>query len=220
MRDVECQYCELQIKAHEKLEHEDRCGSRTDVCEKCQQYVMLKMMKEHEEYYCGKPTNLRDPPAEREEGGAYGGADVEAVGLDQSWMDAINACREEGQSVDSIVAQNLAQENHMYKPVVNDTSSECVYVRQCVCMCVCACVCVCVCVCVCACVCMCVCVCVRVCVCVCMCVCLSVCVCVHVCVCMCVCMRVCVCVCVYVCARVCVCVCQLCILDHGLFIHC
>ena len=145
MRDVECQYCELQIKAHDKLQHEDRCGSRTDVCEKCQQYVMLKMMKEHEEHYCGKPTNLRDSSAEREGGGVYGGADGEPVGLDQSWMDAINACREEGQSVDSIVAQNLAQENHPYKPVVNDTPSEYyVYVCQCVCVCVCACVCVCV----------------------------------------------------------------------------
>jgi len=105
---------------------------------------MLKMMKEHEEHLCGKPTNTTAPPklpqdewsfegpnlAEREGAGTYmGGASaymggaMESAGLDQSWMDALNACREEGQSVDSIIAQNLAQENHIPRPVEKNIPS-------------------------------------------------------------------------------------------------
>ena len=154
MRMVECEYCELQVKAHEKYQHEDQCGSRTDICEKCQQYVMLKKMKEHKEHLCGKPVNTAPPlqlppdewefegfhPAEGGGAGAHVGGAVEPAELDQSWVDALNACREEGQSVDSIVAQNLAHENRVFRPVKNDTPSKCVYV--CVCLCVYACVCI------------------------------------------------------------------------------
>ena len=185
MRDVECEYCELQVKAKDQYEHEDQCGSRTDVCEKCQQYVMLKMMKHHKEYSCGKPAVNRTPRLSPdnsvERGGASvygggagvnGGGGAEAAGLDQSWVDAINACNEDGQTVDVIVAQNLAHENHVLNPAVNNTASECVYVcvlrvflymYMCECVCVCVCACVYVCVCVCACVCVC---CARVCTCV------------------------------------------------------
>ena len=149
MRDVECEYCELQVKAKDKYEHENQCGSRTDVCEKCQQYVMLKMMKHHKEYSCGKATTNHTPrlspvnSLERREAGVYGGGAAEPAGLDQSWVDAINACKEDGQTVDAIVAQNLAHENHVYNPAVNDTAGECVYVCVRVCVGVCACVCVC-----------------------------------------------------------------------------
>ena len=161
MRMVDCQYCELQVKALDRYQHEDQCGSRTDVCEKCQQYVMLKKMKEHEENLCGKPAETTSPPhlppdewlldefhpAERGGAGAHVGGAVEPVGLDQSWMDALNACREDGQSVDSIVAQNLAHENHMFRqPLNTDAPSECLSVCVYLCVCVRACVCVCVCV--------------------------------------------------------------------------
>ena len=162
MRMIYCEYCELQFKAGEKYEHEDQCGSRTDICEKCQQYVMLKMMKEHKEHLCGKPVSTAPPlqlppdewafegflPTERGGAGAHVGGVVEPAELDQSWMDALNACREEGQSVDSLVAQNLAHENHMFKPVKNDPPSKCVCMDPCVCVCACvrACVCVCLCV--------------------------------------------------------------------------
>ena len=166
MRMVECEYCELQVKAHEKYQHEDQCGSRTDVCEKCQQYVMLKKMKEHTEHLCGKPVNTAPPlqlppdewafegfhPAEGGGAGAHVGGAVEPAELDQSWVDALNACREEGQSVDSIVAQNLAHENRVFRPVKNDTPSKCVYVCVFVCVCVCVCIRMCVDVCVHACV--------------------------------------------------------------------
>ncbi|XP_065889678.1 TRAF-type zinc finger domain-containing protein 1-like isoform X2 [Dysidea avara] len=135
MRMVDCEYCELQFKAMELYQHKDHCGSRTDVCEKCQQYVMLKEMKSHLENMCAtvvQPDGRGSHPANPGEvnyigGGAvgygggttsdgttafggtagYGGEAIEPD-LDQSWVNAIAACNEDGHSLSSILAENLA----------------------------------------------------------------------------------------------------------------
>ena len=58
-----CPYCQLEVKANEFDEHSDPCGSRTDVCDNCNQRVMLKFMEEHHRDYCGK--SLPEPSSHR-----------------------------------------------------------------------------------------------------------------------------------------------------------
>ena len=54
-RMVICPYCQLEVKEMDLDEHSAPCGSRTDVCDKCLQRVMLRYMEEHHKKYCGKP---------------------------------------------------------------------------------------------------------------------------------------------------------------------
>ena len=44
-----CRFCELELKADTMSEHEHFCGSRTENCEVCNQLVMLKNQRMHEE---------------------------------------------------------------------------------------------------------------------------------------------------------------------------
>jgi len=160
MRMVDCEYCELQVKAMDHYQHQDHCGSRTDVCDKCQQYVMLKEMKNHLENMCAAvvPDDRRSHPIHVEEpnfnvgeaagyegvaaryGGeatgfagtaGYGGGAMESAGLDQSWVNAIAACNEDGRSLASILAENLAGNDRQWPPVNNSTFG----MHTCVCMC-------------------------------------------------------------------------------------
>jgi len=172
MRMVDCEYCELQFKAMDLYQHQDSCGSRTDVCEKCQQYVMLKEMKSHLENMCisvvqpdgrgSHPTNVGE--ANNNNGGgatgygsetveygatgfsrtaAYGGGAMEPE-LDQSWVNAIAACNDDGRSLSSILAENLAGSERQWPPVHNPSfgiyyvCSVYMHARVCVCVCVCA----------------------------------------------------------------------------------
>ena len=47
LRKVECQFCDLEMSMQDFAQHENACGSRTDRCEKCGNYVMLREMTEH-----------------------------------------------------------------------------------------------------------------------------------------------------------------------------
>ncbi|XP_071447740.1 TRAF-type zinc finger domain-containing protein 1-like isoform X2 [Hetaerina americana] len=47
MRRVNCSICELELPASEIGEHENYCGSRTERCDDCGEYVMLKYQKLH-----------------------------------------------------------------------------------------------------------------------------------------------------------------------------
>ena len=49
---VECKFCDLKILRSEYEEHQNDCGSRTDLCELCNQRVMLKDMDEHKQAKC------------------------------------------------------------------------------------------------------------------------------------------------------------------------
>ncbi|KAF4518800.1 hypothetical protein B566_EDAN005423 [Ephemera danica] len=46
-RRVACIYCELDLVAAERAEHENYCGSRTEKCEECGEFVMLKYQTLH-----------------------------------------------------------------------------------------------------------------------------------------------------------------------------
>jgi len=55
-RSVKCLYCELEMPAIDLTEHHEFCGSRTDLCNKCQQYIMYKDMQKHEDSDCSFPV--------------------------------------------------------------------------------------------------------------------------------------------------------------------
>jgi len=68
-RPVKCEFCELPMPKSEHNTHIGYCGSRTEQCPTCQQYIMLKDMTRHEESMCTFPepkpvpvsTNNSDP---------------------------------------------------------------------------------------------------------------------------------------------------------------
>jgi hypothetical protein len=41
-RTVKCEYCPLEMPYIEKFEHEMKCGSQTDRCEKCRRYIQKR----------------------------------------------------------------------------------------------------------------------------------------------------------------------------------
>ena len=43
-----CQYCELEFTQKQLDDHEDYCGSRTEQCPECSDYVMLKDWEKHQ----------------------------------------------------------------------------------------------------------------------------------------------------------------------------
>ena len=47
-RVLECQYCHLDCKAGELQQHEGYCGSRTEKCPDCSDFVMLKDWEAHQ----------------------------------------------------------------------------------------------------------------------------------------------------------------------------
>ena len=54
-RTVHCQYCEIDMKYCEIDAHENACGSRTEKCQDCSEFVMLKNTLRHE---CGSASSV------------------------------------------------------------------------------------------------------------------------------------------------------------------
>jgi len=44
---IECQYCTLLVEPNEIEEHEKMCGSRTEQCEICGQFVQNRLLSQH-----------------------------------------------------------------------------------------------------------------------------------------------------------------------------
>jgi hypothetical protein len=44
---VTCTFCELELSASEAAEHENYCGTRTEKCSECGEFVMLKYQTLH-----------------------------------------------------------------------------------------------------------------------------------------------------------------------------
>lgn len=44
-----CNFCDIDIEAFSLPEHIDMCGSRTERCNDCGQFIMLKSMTIHKE---------------------------------------------------------------------------------------------------------------------------------------------------------------------------
>ena len=72
-REIDCKYCELEVRAGDYDTHIETCGSRTDYCDRCNVRVMLKDMEEHKLTKCSdlkaedelhpEPTLENLPPA-------------------------------------------------------------------------------------------------------------------------------------------------------------
>ena len=52
----QCCFCELEVTFDALREHQDVCGSRTERCTKCSQYVMLRDQGRHDDSNCTYPT--------------------------------------------------------------------------------------------------------------------------------------------------------------------
>ena len=52
---MKCLYCELEFPKNELESHTDYCGSRTEPCTKCGQYIRLKDQLKHDESNCTYP---------------------------------------------------------------------------------------------------------------------------------------------------------------------
>ena len=45
LREVECLFCSLKFSAIEIDEHQQMCGSRTEACPICQQFILLRELQ-------------------------------------------------------------------------------------------------------------------------------------------------------------------------------
>ena len=52
---MNCIYCELEFPKDKLDSHLDYCGSRTEPCPKCGQFIMLKQQTKHDESNCTYP---------------------------------------------------------------------------------------------------------------------------------------------------------------------
>ncbi|XP_067687182.1 TRAF-type zinc finger domain-containing protein 1-like [Haliotis asinina] len=55
-RPVRCVYCELELPWCDLNSHQDYCGTRTESCPKCAQFIMKKDLLQHEASNCDYPT--------------------------------------------------------------------------------------------------------------------------------------------------------------------
>ena len=55
-RMKQCCFCELEVAFDALQEHQDVCGSRTELCPNCSQYVMLKDQGRHDDSNCAYPA--------------------------------------------------------------------------------------------------------------------------------------------------------------------
>ncbi|BFZ18946.1 hypothetical protein BsWGS_21985 [Bradybaena similaris] len=58
---MRCEYCELSLHKNEMEAHVDYCGSRTECCPLCQQYIMQKDKLRHESSGCTYPEPKPQP---------------------------------------------------------------------------------------------------------------------------------------------------------------
>ncbi|XP_069509517.1 XIAP-associated factor 1 isoform X2 [Ambystoma mexicanum] len=57
-RLITCKFCSLEVASCKFQEHDDSCGSRTELCPDCKKYIMLK--DTHHKYSCLSPAAQQD----------------------------------------------------------------------------------------------------------------------------------------------------------------
>lgn len=82
-RPMKCAYCEMDVAQQELEAHLGYCGTRTEPCPRCGQYIMIKDQVKHEDSNCTypqpKPTNGRDDSRRVSNGTASNGDGVGAA---------------------------------------------------------------------------------------------------------------------------------------------
>ncbi|XP_062590468.1 TRAF-type zinc finger domain-containing protein 1-like isoform X2 [Saccostrea cucullata] len=67
-RPIKCVYCEMDVAKGELEEHQGYCGTRTENCIRCGQFIMVKDMAQHEESRCNyreiQPKNNNNTPVD------------------------------------------------------------------------------------------------------------------------------------------------------------
>ena len=46
-RPINCHYCELRLPRERMSEHQEFCGTRTEICRKCSRYVLVRDFMDH-----------------------------------------------------------------------------------------------------------------------------------------------------------------------------
>ncbi len=64
-RPVICAYCELELPHIDLQHHLDYCGTRTERCDRCEQYVMCKDFSRHQDSDCQYPGNTGSSDSQR-----------------------------------------------------------------------------------------------------------------------------------------------------------
>ncbi|XP_017269160.1 TRAF-type zinc finger domain-containing protein 1 [Kryptolebias marmoratus] len=120
-RLVPCQYCELELVFSQSKEHEDYCGTRTELCPNCKCNVMLREQAVHS-VICGSLT----PPQERNNSKASCGQ-VEQPPSD-AWLEAHSIRnhlrgQDKGPKNNNISAVEHAWFPRLFEPSVYGTSN-------------------------------------------------------------------------------------------------
>ncbi|KAK0055068.1 TRAF-type zinc finger domain-containing protein 1 [Biomphalaria pfeifferi] len=68
---LQCTYCDLSVTKEELESHMGYCGTRTECCPLCQQYIMLKDMLRHESSGCTYPEPKPPQQLPQSEPGVY-----------------------------------------------------------------------------------------------------------------------------------------------------
>ena len=61
-RKIRCEFCMLNFTADEIFDHSSICGSRTERCKQCQNYVMLREFDLHSAHNCNPPAIYSQDP--------------------------------------------------------------------------------------------------------------------------------------------------------------
>lgn len=77
-RQVHCEYCELQLPHSELAAHVEFCGTRTESCPLCKNFIMHKDLEMHNNSNCAYPEMKPPPPStngfgDRSSMGMFGG---------------------------------------------------------------------------------------------------------------------------------------------------
>jgi len=59
-RTLPCEYCEIDCLVSNLEEHELYCGSRTESCDKCGRFILIRLMKDHTNLQCDR-FNQKEP---------------------------------------------------------------------------------------------------------------------------------------------------------------
>ena len=63
-RPILCQYCDISLPRERIAEHEEFCGSRTELCPKCIRYVLIKDLQKHAKSCDGGSSSVAALPCE------------------------------------------------------------------------------------------------------------------------------------------------------------
>ncbi|XP_059140016.1 TRAF-type zinc finger domain-containing protein 1-like [Physella acuta] len=118
-KPVLCQYCELTVSKDELATHMEYCGSRTECCHLCKQYVMLKDMLRHESSGCTYPDPK--PPPRQVDAGQFSMDDLQQL-LNEPDFGALSLWSNLNRDVQYYHPVDTVSKPPVYTPLSNNTN--------------------------------------------------------------------------------------------------